>query len=175
MGGFTHILLVLDDVTLTSSYNITSMLTLMKYNQLHMASPVVENANVGPSKRPWVNDTSSGYGYEVDVLEIHAVLFNLLGWEAFWDLASPKYNTRGLGYERFIKSWAQKYIAVRSAAVSVVKLNQYALHGVLPGKFDGKSNFRIGLVNVMQAIHLNNNTAIDLSPKPSKFLVILQI
>ena len=45
------------------------------------------------------------------------------------------------------------------------KLNQYALHGVLPGKFDGKSNFRIGLVNVMQAIHLNNNTAIDLSPK----------
>ena len=174
-AGFTHVFLCLDDVALDShSFNITTMLNIMDYNDLQLASPSVQDANIGPTKNSYTKfNASIGpsppiYGVEVDVIEIHAVVYNQIGWEAFWDLASPKYNSRGVGFERFVKSWGQRYVAVKNEILPVEKINDYKIQVVGGKGFKNKSNFKIGLINTMNAFHMKNATSTNSVSKSVK-------
>ena len=174
-AGFTHIFLCLDDVALDGNFfNITTMLNIMDYNNLQLASPSVQDANIGPTKNSFTKFNATlgpsppVYGVEVDVIEIHAVVFNLIGWEAFWDLASPKYNSRGVGFERFVKSWGQRYVAVKQGLIPIEKINDYRIHIVGGRGLKGKSNFKIGLVNTMNAFHMRNATKTNVAGKSVK-------
>lgn len=117
MGGFTHVALILDDVTLDQNFDLHRFIGLMQFNHLAMASPTIFGGSVGQPAHPHEayrkeatvellehSKNKKIQGKLLDVIEVHALFFNLDGWECFWNLINPRINNRGVGYERFVKS-----------------------------------------------------------------------
>jgi hypothetical protein len=130
LGGFTHVALVLDDVSLHASFDTTRLIGIMEFNQVSMVSPIIFGGSVGHQAKPIGNyfsdaDTTplktesveSSQGRIVDVLEVHALFFTLDGWECFWDIINPKVNGRGTGYERFVLSMCSAFFTKKGAGV----------------------------------------------------------
>jgi hypothetical protein len=102
-GGFTHVMILLDDVELVqSSFNFKRLLQIMDSERLMVASPRVEGAHCPTMHRNTKFDIQSldnAVGHESEVVEIFASVFTMDGWGCWHDMMDPENNPYGWGYD----------------------------------------------------------------------------
>ena len=102
-GGFTHVMILLDDIELVqSSFSFKKMLHIMDSKQLMVASPRVEGAHCPTMHRNQkfnVRSLDHAVGHESEVVEIFATVFTLEGWGCWHDMMDPENNPYGWGYD----------------------------------------------------------------------------
>ena len=172
LGGFTHVALVLDDVSLHASFDTTRALGIMEFNKMAMVSPIIFGGAVGQQAKPITHylhsdgDTrplktgpiESSQGRIVDALEVHALFFTLDGWECFWDVINPKLNGRGTGYERFVLTLCTDFFTKKQAGVyhmatiyTMAAMHRNWLTGSMPEGKDASAQRTMKIDKMMMA------------------------
>ena len=139
LSGFTHVLLLLDDITLHDNYNLNKMIHVMNTNNLTVASPAVHFAKYWTTKKHIFNHDLYDVGHISESLEIFAALFTIEGWKCWYDMVEPALNAAGWGYDAYIQSYCSKRIP----------------------------NFRIGVLDSMEATHNDRHWKIQSSYIPT--------
>jgi hypothetical protein len=106
---FTHIMVLHEQVGLSSTFNITQILRIMDTNDLQVVSPTVV--------RPWLNSSAAaegeaeesgasipgvkGIGHFTEVVELYAAVFTAAAWACQWDIIDPGVNPWAVGVELY--------------------------------------------------------------------------
>lgn len=111
-GEFSHVFLLLDDVSLTENFNLSSFINIMTRNNLSVASPSINNAYISIlRKRNFGSRTQEcAVGFEVESMEPFATALTLQGWECLWDLLDPQINPGGFGYFSVYYHYCKQFI-----------------------------------------------------------------
>eukprot|EP00602_Paraphysomonas_sp_CaronLab_P001445 CAMPEP_0185027618 /NCGR_PEP_ID=MMETSP1103-20130426/12880_1 /TAXON_ID=36769 /ORGANISM="Paraphysomonas bandaiensis, Strain Caron Lab Isolate" /LENGTH=294 /DNA_ID=CAMNT_0027561711 /DNA_START=66 /DNA_END=950 /DNA_ORIENTATION=- len=107
-AGFTHVMVLLDDVELGRHFSLDTLLDAMKRNSLAVATPAVTGAAVHsitpyePKPVPKFRQKfrpNYKVGHTVKVMEVFATMFTLQAWKCWWLLLEPKLNSLGWYYD----------------------------------------------------------------------------
>lgn len=144
LSGFSHVLLLLDDVVLHENYNLNKMIHVMNRNNLTVASPAVHAAKYWTTRKHKFDHDLYDIGHVTNTLEIFAALFTIEGWKCWYDMMDPTINAAGWGYDEYIQSYCSRTI---------------------PG-------FKIGVLDCMEATHRDKHWKVrrDFVPKHASSL-----
>ena len=98
-GGFTHIMLLLDDVEL-KNFHVGDFMDIMTYNNLTLASPAVQQGQFPCNRRENIGDEPGG---TVTAIEIFAAVFTMDAFACFWTMVDPFTNYIGWGYDLYFQ------------------------------------------------------------------------
>jgi len=111
---YKYIFILLDDCKLTTSgnrFDMNKLASIMAFNNLTVASPVVLNANKGGGqnfRRIMQAEVVNGYeGYISSFVEMFAMVMTMPAYQAFWDLLFPAVNPYGWGYDLWYHEYAK--------------------------------------------------------------------
>lgn len=127
--AYSKVFLFLDDCKFSGekTFELQKLLTVMHYNNLTVASPMVKNANkVGGNKFRNILQTEAQLGMEGYVstfVEIFVWLMTMESYQALWDLLFPSVNPYAWGYDFWYNGYAkQKVHGHKMGIVSTVSV-----------------------------------------------------
>jgi hypothetical protein len=111
-AGYTHVFVLLDDVRLTQSFNLSQILTIMSLNNLTIASPGVSKASMRSTLPllPFVKSRRTE-GRFVLVIEIFSTIFTPSAWSCWWNMMQPSLNPSGWGYDLCLLAFCRDPVA----------------------------------------------------------------
>lgn len=136
-GGFTHVMLLLDDVELGSKFEFITMFDAMFRNDLSVVSPAILGAHQGAVtprssfSKKYHHGLRYKVGHFVDVIEIFATIFTLKAWKCFWDLVDPKINSSGWGYDLYLSDYCKNKFNIQNFSLGVIDSVECTHHAKL--------------------------------------------
>lgn len=111
-NSYSLVFILLDDCRIISDdFSSERFETIMKWNQLTMASAKISGANKGGGQKfrnIMQTDAIPGTeGYISIFIEFFAVMFTFPAYEAFWELLFPFINPYGWGYDFWYDGYAK--------------------------------------------------------------------
>jgi hypothetical protein len=119
-SGYTHVMILLDDIQLPYTFRLSDMMSIMTRNNLSVISPTIIGATYPattctfckPRLRTEKGKTSKlsdmRVGHKVEVIEIFATLFTLSAWRCWWDLLQPRLNSIGWAYDKHMYRYCKQ-------------------------------------------------------------------
>lgn len=112
--NYKYIFILLDDCKLTketNQFDMNKLTSIMEFNNLTLASPVVLNANKGGGqkfRRIMQAEAMNNYeGYISSFVEMFAMVMTIPAYQAFWELLYPAVNPYGWGYDLWYHEYAR--------------------------------------------------------------------
>lgn len=125
--SYSKVFIFLDDCKFMESFDLQKLLTIMHHNNLTVASPLVQNANmVGGNKFRNILQTEARpgtEGYVSTFVELFVWLMTMESYQALWELLYPHVNPYGWGYDFWYNGYAKlKVKNHKMGIVSTVKV-----------------------------------------------------
>lgn len=128
---YSYVFILLDDILLSSDFDLLHFISIMKRNNLTTASPRIVNANIGGGQKfrlimqkPPISSTF--IGYYTSYLELFAVIYTIPTYQLLWNLLCPSINPYGWGYDLWYACYAKKSLIYYSIGI----INKYTAHHI---------------------------------------------
>lgn len=154
-AGYSHVMILLDDVKLHSNYNLDYALQLMVRNNLTIVQPAVHGAKFFTtryhSRAEYKNDEYY-IGHTVEMAETFATVFTLNAWECWFNMINPLINSAGWGYDAMVHRYCRPFVEAMGIEGSVST-------GTVGGN---KGYFGIGVLDCMEATHIDRYSKVPM-------------
>jgi len=109
-AGYSHVMILLDDIVLHDSFNLQYALQLMTQNNISIAQPAVHGAKFFSTKyhsRAEYGNDIYYIGHRVRIVEVFATIFTLGAWGCWYDMINPIINSAGWGYDAVVGDYCR--------------------------------------------------------------------
>lgn len=117
-GGYTHVMILLDDVDLEPSFVLHEFLAIMERNKLSIASPAMHGAQHWTTKAHDYDHKDYAIGHQTHTIEVFATVFTMEGYNCFYSMVEPMVNSVGWAYD--VAMYAFCHTRIPNFAIGVV-------------------------------------------------------
>lgn len=96
-SGYDYLLVVLDDVELSPSFDLDRFVQIAGEFRLDVSSPLVSNGreSAPSTRKDGRNFSSKKHGFYCESVEVFATLFTPRGWRCYWEAVDPVRLSKG--------------------------------------------------------------------------------
>eukprot|EP00602_Paraphysomonas_sp_CaronLab_P003169 CAMPEP_0185039310 /NCGR_PEP_ID=MMETSP1103-20130426/36042_1 /TAXON_ID=36769 /ORGANISM="Paraphysomonas bandaiensis, Strain Caron Lab Isolate" /LENGTH=187 /DNA_ID=CAMNT_0027578147 /DNA_START=242 /DNA_END=805 /DNA_ORIENTATION=+ len=112
MAGYSHVLVIRDNVVLDSSFDVYTLLQIMKRNHLSVVSPEICTVDMDNNSSS-ICGTGKGIeegGYTTHYIPLLASMYSIEAWGCQWDLFDPGLNPSGWGCDRYFYHYCSQQV-----------------------------------------------------------------